>query len=288
MTSDWQLASGTILGRRHRVAGRNNQDAFCVTGNESNLVAVVCDGCSSGAHSEVGAQVGARMLAHLLLARVQENGLAEPETLLEEVRCDALIQLGQLAQSMGSHLTATVCDTLLFTVIGAYITPQDAVFFALGDGAVWVNGEAFALGPFPGNAPPYLSYGLVETHFAPEDLGFKIVKHSPTEELKSFLIGTDGVCDLRRALTRPATPENGTVARTTSRTARQRHEPMAGFWQTERFFVNPDSVRRTLANLNRDRAVEVEGEVRHQAGLLPDDTTLIVGRRAPEFQGGER
>lgn len=287
MMGEWQLASGTILGRRHRVAGRNNQDALCLARDDENLVAIVCDGCSSGIHSEVGAQLGARMIAHALLTQLQKQETnEEPSATLESVRCEALTHLQTVAQGLGPSLSSTVCDYLLFTIVGAWITPHEAIFFALGDGALWVNGAAFALGPFPGNAPPYLAYGLVNTPFAPADLQFKIVRRLPAPELQSFLLGTDGVCDLRRALNRHLTQEGSTIERTTSR-SRHRTEPMAGFWQTERFFVNPDSVRRTLANLNRDREVEVEGIVRHQAGLLPDDTTLVVGRRTPYLKGGE-
>ena len=62
-TLPFQLAFATVAGRMHHLSGRNNQDAYAWTQGPGGLIAVVCDGCGSGPHSEVGAQVGARLVA---------------------------------------------------------------------------------------------------------------------------------------------------------------------------------------------------------------------------------
>ncbi len=58
MELPFQIAAGSVTGQRHLAARRNNQDAFAWWSGRDGLVAVVCDGCSGGAHSEVGAKLG--------------------------------------------------------------------------------------------------------------------------------------------------------------------------------------------------------------------------------------
>jgi hypothetical protein len=73
----------------------------------------------------------------------------------------------------------------------------------------------------------------------------------------SLLVGTDGVLDLEALADRCAAPGAGTVG------------PLRQFWEDDRFFLNPDMVRRRLTVIGRG-----------PSGPLPDDTTLIVLRRA--------
>lgn len=66
-----QVAYGTVTGRDHTfggnlVLGKSNQDAIATAWMDDAFVAVLCDGCSSGAHSEVGAQLTARIILTLL------------------------------------------------------------------------------------------------------------------------------------------------------------------------------------------------------------------------------
>lgn len=271
----WQLAGGSVIGRRHRATGRNNQDAFCWRQTPDATVAVVCDGCGSGASSEVGAGLGARLVCASLLRQLERaaDETLDAEILLERTRRDLLKRLRTLTLAMGG--AQMLGDCLLFTVVGALITSRDAVFFALGDGALWVNGEVMTLGPYADNAPPYLAYALLETGFAPEQLRFEIVRRLPVNELQSFLLGSDGVLDLARAQGCKLPGREAFVA------------PISEFWGSPRVFANADSVRRTLASAARDATVRTRNtdgdcQERVETGLLPDDTTLIVGRRATD------
>jgi len=54
--NQFEYASGSIIGRNHVLAGKNNQDAYHISVNERFIAVVVCDGCGSGKHSEVGAK----------------------------------------------------------------------------------------------------------------------------------------------------------------------------------------------------------------------------------------
>ena len=54
----FECASGWIIGRNHVLASKNNQDTFRVVMREQHIIAVVCDSCDRGKHSEVGAKLG--------------------------------------------------------------------------------------------------------------------------------------------------------------------------------------------------------------------------------------
>ena len=78
MNGEFEIAAGTVSGRDHRQAGKNNHDAYVFSSDASGTVAVVCDGCGSGRHSEVGAKIGARLVAGALrrhLHRLHHRGL---------------------------------------------------------------------------------------------------------------------------------------------------------------------------------------------------------------------
>lgn len=288
---NWQFAGGSIQGRHHRTTGRNNQDALCWMRAGSNVVAVVCDGCGSGEHSEIGAQIGARLVTQALMHILDECDANEDDVsqnvadILEKARGEVLDRILEVAQAMGENLTQTLCEYFLFTIVGVFITQSQAVSFSLGDGLMFINGEKISLGPFPNNAPPYLAYGLMTTSLAqdcPTTLQFQINRVLPVEELQSFLIGTDGVQDLMDVADKKLPGKEQTIG------------SIDALWKQDRFFANPDFVRRHLAGVNRDftgrDSVYSTRRVAH--GLLPDDTTLIVGRREIEYskeqKGGEK
>jgi serine/threonine protein phosphatase PrpC len=66
LANQFEYASGSIIGRNHVFAGKNNQDAYRIVANEKFIIAVVCDGCGSGKHSEVGAKLGARLVINAI------------------------------------------------------------------------------------------------------------------------------------------------------------------------------------------------------------------------------
>lgn len=126
----------------------------------------------------------------------------------------------------------------LFTLLGFVIAPTETVIFGCGDGVMALNGE-LKIWEFENNTPPYLIY---------PDETIKIIARIETENLQSLLISTDGL----------------------EYWLKQRE--IGEFWADNRYFKNPDQVRRTLAIANRKSA------------LLKDDTTLIVVRKSiPEL-----
>ena len=259
------LAAGSVVGRDHRTRNINGHDAYWVVQDAEAVVAVACDGCGSGAHSEVGSKIGARLIAHAVRAQIGQGVLpADLSRMLERVRQDVLAQLRVLANAMGSGLSQTVNDYFLFTTVAAVVTAERSVIFANGDGLAVVNGETVLRGECAGNAPPYLAYGLVPSSLdgiRPAALGFEICSELPTVELQSFLLATDGLVpifdDCEQKM--PGTHEA--------------FGPISQFWEQDRYFANADNVRRRLYLANR--------EVRGEHGLLFDDTTVVVARRVP-------
>jgi len=57
--------------------------------------------------------------------------------------------------------------------------------------------------------------------------------------------------------------------------------PISQFWGEDRYFENPDGVRRRLALINNEhQTIDWRKQtIERTAGRLPDDTTLIVIRR---------
>ncbi len=274
---EFQVVGGTVMGREHYRMRANRQDAFRIERLDGIAVAVVCDGCGDPAspHSEVGAVLGARTIAHRLSALLAADEMLLStqdgmEKVLERVRRDTLVSLRKLARTMGEDPEEAICDCFLFTVVGCAIGETHAAFFALGDGAIIANGVAIVLGPYENNAPPYLAYGLLGKGIEQHDLGFKVHRHLRTSELDNFLIGTDGVCDLIK-------DDGQTLPGTT--------EPIGGvemFWHEAIHFSNPHALGNRLRLINTDQ-VRIDWQSHRKTtdwGRLADDTTLVVGRRS--------
>ncbi|MBD2188911.1 protein phosphatase 2C domain-containing protein [Pseudanabaena mucicola] len=254
--NQFEYASGAIIGRNHVLASKNNQDAYQIEINDKFIAAVVCDGCGSGKHSEVGAKLGARIVVAAIVNLFNPNSdISDPE-FWQVLKTNLLQNLKQFVEIINGDAASAmefVNDYLLFTIIGALITPSETVTFSLGDGAIAINGKLTQIPAYPNNAPPYLAYGL----YQPEAINFEIRDYLPTSALDSLLIATDGIDDLIAV------------------------EDIAQFWQEDRYFKNPDAIRRKLAMLNREEVKPdwSRKELTKRSGVLSDDTSLVVLRR---------
>jgi hypothetical protein len=255
VASRYEIAGGTVAGRSHALAGKPNQDAYAWVQCGEVLVAAVCDGCGSSLHSEVGARIGARICSERLAARLERGAALDDPALWVAVRADVLGALRDLAVAMGGILSETVSEHFLFTVVGAALAGDRGCVFAAGDGILAVDGEVTRLGPFPGNEPPYLAYGLISRDAPALSPVRSFVRAS------SVLIGTDGAADLADLADRVG--------------------PLHHFWEEDRYFENKDALRRRLALWNREvtRPLWDERRMAREPGLLDDDTTLVVVRR---------
>jgi len=298
MQDQFEWALGSVTGREHQRLGRGSQDAVCALTDDRALVAVVCDGCGSHPHSEVGAKLGARWVATTLLHEItnpkhgqdsarliQEQTDHDPksgsEPLEESLKSNfpaaalkqrLLEQIDSWATPLGDDRPQVLADYFLFTVVGVVIQPHKTTVFAWGDGVIWVNGAAIAGMAVQNNAPPYPAYELLK----PQGQTFWW-QQWPTATVQSLMIGTDGVEELIARADRPLPGKTEPVG------------DISQFWQQDCYFKNPDQVRRRLALINREVVQPDWGDrgLVKSPGLLADDTTLVVIRRRPPVETGE-
>jgi len=261
----FEMAAGSVTGRMHTAVGKTNQDAYAFRAAPFGLCGVVCDGCGSGIRSEVGASVGARIISEQVLFEMQAGQSIRDVATWERIRVRTLEAFRGLLALMGEPVARIVAEYFLFTVVGVAISNDGAVVFGIGDGLWALNGDIVKLGPYAGNAPPYLGYGLLG-----EGPSFVIHRECSLDDFDSALIGTDGVVDYEAASGAPYPGGRGETVR-----------PLPTFWQDNKYFQNEDAIRRTLWLVNREvnRPVWNEKRIIKESGLLEDDTTLLVVRK---------
>jgi hypothetical protein len=271
----FEYAAGSVMGTHHAQLPHNNQDAFYSVTTPHCQLHLVADGCGDpvvGLHSEVGAQIGVRIVAQAIergLSRFVRYRSRYPapgsEPFWQRVKQDALTQLYSTAQSMGDTPSKVIGNYFLFTLLGVLITASETVVFGIGDGVYCVNGYWNTIGPFPDNRPPYLSYNLLSSGTDPL-LQFQLHQTIKTVDLQTFFIGTDGVTQLMNAASQNVPGEDDLVG------------PIEQFWQDE-YFSSPYILPLRLKLLAQPQYVWTPQQLNVSPGLLPDDTTFIVGRR---------
>jgi len=302
MQASFQLGADGIPGGEHtrHPRLRNNQDAFTHRQYADLTVAVVADGCSdpgvegSLGRSEGGAHIGAQVLRNSLkrhwrrmAATASSRGLAgfteAIPFVVEAARQDLISHLRVLALAMEDEqgsLSTVVDDNFLFTLVGALITPVGSAFFAIGDGVIVTNGKVLRIGPFNrANKPPYLAYALYpSSSWKDAQLHFVMHRIVATEELDTFLIGSDGVSDLYSLGTQVIEKPDGTQGPITIPGSSELIGPLEQYWTKDVYFTKT-GIRRRLALINSRHTSVRGGELFVEGPLLPDDTTFVVGRR---------
>jgi hypothetical protein len=268
----FEIAGGTVAGRDHVRIGQNSHDAYCWS-HKDITVAVVCDGCGSSDHSEVGAKIGAKIAVDSILKHYR----ADPELFqyanmtnrgLAYVQRSILTKIQSVAEAMAGSFSENVSQYFLFTILAAVLDQKNdkAYIFGCGDGLFYVNDIPTVM-PSPNNAPAYLSYNLVETNQKAPELG--MLWMGSLETVKSILLGTDGVSDLARSFDKPIPGKEEKIG------------PISQFWEKDGFFKNSFMIGHRLALINRStQKVDWEKKAMSEAhGPLRDDTTLIAIRR---------
>jgi hypothetical protein len=184
-------ASAAATGARHLRMGRNGQDAAAtwVGGGAGAGAIVVCDGCGSGASSEVGARLGAQLVIAALMARLAGGMRAGDPALWAGMRSEVGGVLGRVAEAMPGDRARAVHDHFLFTIVAAVATADEVAVWALGDGAYAIGDRQRVLGPFADNQPPYLGYDLLGT---PQLAELEVA----SARCGSVVVATDGVAEV--------------------------------------------------------------------------------------------
>ena len=198
MDRKFRLRSGTVVGRSHMLSGKNCQDALVFSQFEwlrgDFVVGVICDGCSEGKSSEIGA----KMTSQFVLKEVTELlRLGCGKNLLPRLLfAKTLAFLEQIASGFGfspKERLKFIEDHLLFTVLTLIKTPDEVFVLAYGDGVVVINDEVDFRDQ--GDAPFYMGYHLMGTQLlksgkTPLPFGFDIYSTS-TKRLKRLAIASD-------------------------------------------------------------------------------------------------
>lgn len=243
-SSRYRVAGAAVTGARHLRAARNGQDAVATWLGADAAAIVVCDGCSAGASSEVGARFGASLVVRMLGERLASGARADDETMWSELRGEAARAIASIADQLPAGALA---EHFLFTVIAAAATRDAAAVWAIGDGAYAFDGDVRVLGPFADNQPPYLAYDLWGE---PAAANFE---RAPAG-CRTIAIGTDGAHELDGMLSRFTAP---------------------------RFVRHRDAIRRELAVAARG-VERIEWEARRIArapAALQDDCAVAVLHR---------
>ena len=231
-----------VSGARHLRVARNGQDAAGTWVGDGAGAIVVCDGCGSGASSEVGARLGAQLVIAAIAARLVRG--ERPSALWSGVRAHVGAVLGQLAEAMPGDRAAVIHDHFLFTIVAAAVSGDEACVWAIGDGGYAFGDRVRVLGPFADNQPPYLAYDLLDMP-APAHLD------ATDAQAGTVMVATDGAVELGLA----ALIDAGTLA-------------------------HPDGLRRRLAVLARgSERIDWDGRriVRTPAALQDDGAVAVLG-----------
>ena len=278
----FEIAGGSVIGTRHSKVGRNNQDHFLSIRDDNFIIAIVADGCSSAKHSEVGSKLLSSIFAQTLAGYIRRNHTLPHETLFlhdwlwYNVRQDVLARIRIIAQDMGENLLETTSSYFLSTLLGVVITPNVTCVFSCGDGVYFINNEPHVIGPFPGNKPPYLVYGITGSEITRNDTSLlNIQRHGilQTADIDHLLIGTDGVSDLMELAYKQFPGQERTIGN------------IDQFWIDDIYFKNPEWIRNTLTAINTEKRKPIweERDIIKSPGLLPDDTTFITIRRKENY-----
>lgn len=238
------VVAASRLGAEHRRLGRNNQDAQVVRRAGARVVAVVADGCSMGAYSEVGAHLGTAWLAEQLVTSAADWSTAEGAA-------QAVEQLGEALDGAlrcwlsGLGPAPEVAERyFLFGYLAAVLDGPQLSVFGLGDGVWSVASNTSVLEAGPRNAPPYPAYRVLPAEVLEPGFARAVptLHHAaPLLPGQYAFVGTDGVVPLLAEL--PTWLDEAVT------------------WR------NPHALARRLAV--------------HERRLL-DDTTVVALRRAAE------
>jgi hypothetical protein len=252
--SEVRAAAAAVTGAHHRRLGRNGQDAAAawtgvVAGQGAGAV-VVCDGCSAGASSEVGARLGAELVIAAAARELAAGGRAS--AIWASVHDHVLDALDRMAASMRGDRTRIVHDHFLFTIVAAAYRGDEVAVWAFGDGAYAIGDRVRVLGSFPDNQPPYPAYALLGA--AAPSLPQPHVELADAR-VGSVLVATDGPAEVG----------------------------LDAFDDSERYLRNPDALRRHLVVLARgDERIDWDGRrVERRAAALQDDGAVALLRWRP-------
>jgi hypothetical protein len=199
MLPQFTLKTGQITGREHLFYAKNCQDALrwniVDIGGHHYHIAYICDGCSKGKYSEVGAGMAAEFLLKQTIKLLTDGIPLEilPIFLHEDLLGFLRINLESQPLSNPREQSIYINDYLLFSIIGFVLREDKGIILGQGDGLAVINDDVF-LRDY-NDLPPYLGYLLVDhRHLLP---GHSLINESfdiyeiDVPNIKKLAIGSD-------------------------------------------------------------------------------------------------
>jgi hypothetical protein len=266
-----EVASGTVTGRDHTfggnlVLGKPNQDAIATAWTENAFVAVLCDGCSSGEHSEVGAQLICRLLLSEIVHQMNTTWDAPPsqspgvwsfgdcavwiDGQMNHVKFpgNAPPYLGYLM--LPRHEIKVDAEELVFKPIRSTGIFRELLRIVPSDVVASLE-RLTSLFECTAEGYVFLPRQVVETYFL--CTATVVIIDETYLDMLPIVVGTDGLADV----------------------------PDPSIFLEDRMFANPANATRTLRKMNQP-TMRIGGDpprLIKTDGVLPDDTTLVAIRR---------
>ncbi len=136
----WRLVSASEIGTSHIGTGKPCQDYISYkvvkTSQGEFIIAVVCDGAGSAAHSDVGSWLAATTFVEFVELHFTHGGRLEDvdKSLVLSWINKTASRIVHRAEEDGNPFKEYAC-----TFLGAIIGPRNAVFAQIGDGAIVVS-----------------------------------------------------------------------------------------------------------------------------------------------------
>jgi hypothetical protein len=119
------------IGKAHLTSGKPCQDYAISQVFAGSAIGIICDGCSSGGQTDIGARLLALTTQTALKNHWLTNGQINPEKTSAEIRLNQKMKLAACCQLLGLQP-----NDLLATCIYAYIGEQNGLIHVQGDGVI--------------------------------------------------------------------------------------------------------------------------------------------------------
>lgn len=194
--------SAKIIGRGHLLAGINCQDALkkgtIDVDGKTVYYGIVCDGCSEGADSEVGAKLAVAYLGRQIEILVKSKVSIRKIPTIVRKRLIRFLKklLGQISFDSPRARIDFIKNNLLFTIIG-FICAEETIVFAQGDGVVVIDDRLFVRDE--NDTPMYIGYEMVDRKYlfanvSPLPTEFDCLV-MPTDDLSRLIIASDSLAN---------------------------------------------------------------------------------------------
>lgn len=129
MTSAWKVFAASAQGKSHIDSGLPCQDAHAFEVSDAWIVAVVCDGAGSAAHSQRGADFSSKAIVKRLFDLVSAADLDLARSQLPEIVASVRSELSAVAVTENLSAELFAC-----TLVGLVAGPEQGFLFHIGDG----------------------------------------------------------------------------------------------------------------------------------------------------------